>query len=219
MPETVLNLKRREEMGKKYAKKIRRTGKVPGIFYMHGEDSIPVVVDEKELYNVLASKAGVIDLDFGERKRSKCILREVQFDPVHGNPLHVDLMGIKLTEKIRVEVPVHLMGTPVGTTADGILQQLLRTVEVECLPLDIPEFLEVDVSHLNIGDAVRVGDIRAGKTEILADPDQAVAMVSPPTVVREEVVAPVEGVAEPEVIGREKKEEEAEQAGTEQKAA
>lgn len=210
MAELSLNVEERKEVGKKATKQLRYTGKIPGIYYIHGEDSVPVAVDEKSLREILQSESSIIDLNFGKNKNTKCVIREIQWDPVYNAPLHVDFMGIKLTEKITVEVPVHLVGTPVGVKQEGgILQHIIREIEVECLPLDIPEHLEVDVSELEIGDAIRVEDIVIEKVTILNEPNQTIAVVRPPTVIAEPTEE-VEEAAEPELIGEEKEETEEE---------
>jgi large subunit ribosomal protein L25 len=213
MEEIVLNVETREDVGKKATKQLRKMGKVPGIYYFHGEDSVPVAVDEKHLKNLVHAETSIFDLKFDSGKKSKCVIREVQWDPLWGKPLHVDLMGVKLTEKVTVAVPVHLVGTPVGVKqSGGILQHLIREIEIEALPLDIPEHLEVDVSNLDIGDVIRIEDITIEKVKILSDPSQSLAVVRPPIVAAEptveEEVEEEEEVTEPEVVGQKKEEPE-----------
>ncbi|RMF66136.1 MAG: 50S ribosomal protein L25 [Calditrichaeota bacterium] len=207
MSELVLSVEKREATGKKISKQLRREGKIPGVFYFHGQDSVPVAVDEKELRNVIHSEASIIDLDFDGKKKTKCVIREVQWDPVYGHPLHVDFMGIKLTEEVTVDVPVHVVGTAVGVKdGGGIMQHILREITVQCLPLDIPEHIEVDVTELEIGDAIRVEDLKLDKVKILSEPSQSIVVIRPPTVVAEPTVAAEEleeEGAEPEVVGEE----------------
>lgn len=206
MPELFLSVERRTQTGKQFAKKLRRAGQVPGIYYLHGEETIPITLPEKELTKVLLSEANLIDVTFDGRK-VKCIVREVQYDPVSGAPLHVDLMGIKLTEKITVEVPVRLVGVPKGVKeTGGILNQQLREVEIECLPTEIPEHIDVDVSHLGIGDAIHVRDLALGNIKVLEDPETSIAVVTPPTVMKEVAEEAAPAPTEPEVIGRKKEE-------------
>ncbi len=192
--------------GKKVVKSLRREGKVPGIYYHHGEESIPVAVDAKALRTVAHAESSLIDLEFSDGRKAKCVIREVQRDPVRGEFLHVDLMGIRLAESVTVEVPVHVVGVPVGVKdKGGVLQQALRHVEIECLPLDIPEFVEIDVSGLDIQDSLHVSDLQLEGIKILTDPEQLVVTVRPPRVHAEVVEEAVEEEAEaqPEVIGRE----------------
>lgn len=216
--ETVLEIKKRESIGKKANKHLRREGKIPGIYYMHGQDSIPVAVDEKMLKSLIHSEASIIDLKFnGDKEAMKSVIREVQWDPVDGHPLHVDFMGIKLTEKVHVEVPIHIVGTAAGVKQEGgIMQHIIRELAIEALPLDIPDHIDVDVTDLNIGDSIRVEDISIDKVKILSDLSQSIVVIRPPVVVEEpvveeEILEEGEEGAEPEVVG-EKKEEAEEKA-------
>jgi large subunit ribosomal protein L25 len=207
MAQAILNVLTRQEVGKKAARQLRRTGAVPGIYYIRGENSIPVTVDEKALRSVLLSKANVVDLNFGNGHNAKCVIREIQWDPLSSRALHVDLMGIKLTEKLTIAVPVRFAGTAAGVKEGGTLQAMLRELEIECLPLDIPEDVPIDVSGLNIHDAVHVADIKIEKVKILNDPEQVIVTVLPPRLEEAPAAAPTEEAAEPEVIGHGKKEE------------
>jgi len=207
---------RRNDAGKGVARRLRAAGRVPGVFYGRGEPAIPLTLSSKELEEVLTgSESGnvIVDLkvDGAETADRKALIREIQRDPVAGSILHIDLLHISLTEMIIVEVPVVLLGTPVGVKdGGGILEHLLREVEVKCLPTDIPAHLDVDVSALTIGQSVRVSDLIADRVTIETEADRTVATVVPPTVLEE--VKPVEeAVAEPELIAKEKKEEEGEQ--------
>jgi len=215
MPEVLLRAEKRTQTGKQVAKKLRRAGQVPGVYYLHGEENLPITVAEKELTKVLLSEANLIDLALDGRKL-KCVLREVQYDPVSGTPVHVDLMGIKLTEKITVEVPVRLIGIPKGVKeTGGILNQQLREVEIECLPTEIPEHIDLDVSHLGIGDAIHVRDLALGTIRVLDDPDISIAVVTPPTLIKEAAEEAAPAPTEPEVIGRKREELPAEEATVE----
>jgi len=218
MAEALLSLSVRQEIGKKGARQMRRGGAIPGIFYIHGQDSIPFSVDEKALRTVIVNKVNLVDLKFSNGRNEKCVIREVQWDPLTSRPLHVDLMGIKLTEKIRVKVSVRTVGSPAGVKEGGTLQTMLRELEIECLPLDIPEAVSIDVSALKIHDAIHVGDLKLDKVRILNDLEHVVATVLPPKL--EEVpttAAAAEETAEPEVIGRKKEEAEGETAEGEAK--
>lgn len=201
MPE--LQLEKRQDTGKKIAKKLRRTGKVPGVYYTHGKKAMPVTIDERALKAIIASEVNIIDLKI-DNKTYKSIVREIQFDPVVGVPLHVDFMGVKLDEKIHMTVPIRLVGSPLGVKEGGILQQLVREIEVAALPMDLPEHVDIDVSELKIGDSVHIGSLTIDKVEILTDVERSIATVSAPTIVKEptveEAVIGVEG-EEPEVEG------------------
>jgi large subunit ribosomal protein L25 len=143
------------------------------------------------------------------------LIRDVQYDPINHDILHLDFQHISLTEKIEVEVAIHLVGLPVGVKdAGGILEQILRTVEVRCLPTAIPSALDIDVTHLGIGDSVHVRDLKIQDFELLTEVDATVATVVPPTVMEEKPAEEVAATAtaEPELsVERGKKEEEGEE--------
>ncbi|MFQ5753025.1 MAG: 50S ribosomal protein L25 [bacterium] len=211
MAELVLNLEKRKDVGKKANKQLRKMGKIPGIYYIHGEESIPFVINAKQLHNVIHTETSILNLKFDSGKNAKCVIRDIQWDPVNDQPLHVDFMGIKLTEKVQVEIPIHLVGTPVGVKQEGgVLQQIIRELSIESLPMDIPEHVEIDVSHLNIGDTCRVEELNIEKVKILSDPSQSIASVRPPRVVVEPTVEVEEEIVEPEVVGQKKEEGEEE---------
>jgi len=213
----------RAEAGKGVARRLRAGGRVPGVYYGRGEDSIPLTVALKDLMSVLESADGsnvIVDLKLGGEaaKDRKALIREIQRHPVAGSILHLDLQHISLTERITVEVPIVLIGIPTGVKdGGGILEHLLREVEVECLPTDIPSKLEVDVSALQIGDSLHVSDITVERATILTDADRAIAAVVPPTILEEVKPAEEAVAAEPEVIGAKKEGEEAEEGGKEGK--
>ncbi len=210
----------RADVGKGVARKLRAVGRIPGVYYGRGEESIPLTVALKDLESVIESADGsnvIVDLKLSgtAAKDRKALIREIQRHPVAGLILHLDLQHISLTERIKVEVPIVLVGTPIGVKdGGGILEHLLREVEVECLPTDIPSKLEVDVSALQIGDSLHVSDIKAERAEILTEADRAIAAVVPPTILEEVKPAEEAVAAEPEVIGA-KKEEETEEGGKE----
>lgn len=205
---SALNVEIRKETGKQIAKRIRRDGKVPGIYYIHGENPVPFSVNAKELRTALTHKSSILDVNLGQAEPAKCIIREVQWHPVSGVPLHVDLMGVRLTEEVTVEVPILLVGSAAGVKDGGTMQQVLRTLEIKCLPLDIPEAINVDVSNLNIHDAIYVRDLKYEKIEILNDLEQIVVSVLAPRLEEAAAPAPAADTAEPEVIERGKKAEE-----------
>ncbi len=212
MAEITLNVEKRDKVGKQISKQIRRRDKVPGIFYMHGEDSIPVAVDSKQLFNAIRTEGSIVDLSFDNGEKKKCVIREVQWHPIHVRPIHVDFMGIKLTEKIQVEVPIHLTGSAVGVKLHGgILQHILRELPIECLPTDIPPHIDVDISNLEIGQAVRVENLKLQNIKVLLDPAQAIAVVVPPKLTVEAAPAAEEEITEPEVVGQKKEKEKEEE--------
>jgi large subunit ribosomal protein L25 len=163
----------------------------------------------------VSSEANIIDLHL-EKKNYKCVIREVQYDPVLGHPLHVDFMGIRLDEKIHFTVPLHLVGTPEGVKEGGILQQILREVEVLALPLEIPEHIDIDVSALNIGDSIHISEIKVEKIDVLTDLERSIATVSAPTIVKEPEPEELEEVLEGEEVEAEEGEAPDEEPGKEQ---
>jgi large subunit ribosomal protein L25 len=209
----ILKSARRDGVGKGVARKLRVAGDVPAIYYGRGEEPLPLTIRAKELEGLLHAAAGsnlIVDLHVegasaGERK---AILREVQRHPVRGSILHADFQHISLTEMITVEVEIALTGTPVGVKeGGGILEFLLREVEIECLPTDIPAHLAVDVTHLNIGESVHVSDLKVENATVLSEGHRTIASVVPPTVLEEAKPAEEGAAAEPELVKKEKESE------------
>lgn len=198
MSENVLQVELRGSTGKEYAKKMRRDGKVPGIFYAHNEKSVPILFNEREIMKTLtSSEAGLIDIQIGGKKKRKAIIKEVQTDPIKNYLVHVDIMGVSLEKSVAVAVPVHIVGEAIGVKEQGgILHNYIREVEVSCLPLDIPEYIEVDVSELNMGDSIQLSTLTAEKVSFLGDLDQPIVSILAPKVVKEEEVVEEEGVEE-----------------------
>ena len=212
MAELLLKVEERESLGKQTSKKMRREGRVPGIYYIHGQESIPFSIDEKQLHNAIHTETSILDLQFDSGKETKCVIRDIQWHPVFDKPIHVDLMGIKMTEKVHVDVPIHIIGEALGVKRDGgVLQQVIREVSIESLPADIPEYFEIDITDLEIGDTFRVEQLEIENIKMLSDPTQTILVIRPPRVEVEPTVEPEEGEEEPEVVG-EKKEEEAAEA-------
>jgi large subunit ribosomal protein L25 len=209
--------------GKGVARKLRRDRRIPGVLYGRGRDPVLLDLDEREFVKLVSDHSAsnlIVDLTVSDGSDViKTLIREVQVDPVSGSVLHVDLNQISLTEQIEVEVPIELEGIPEGVkNAGGILQHTVRTVALRCFPHNMPDKIEVDVSHLEIGDAIRVADLDLKDVELLAEPDTTLASVVPPAKVEEAVPAEEEVAAEaeePELVG--KKGEEEEEAATESK--
>jgi len=219
MAQTVqLDAQIRAPCRKKGAKSVRNAGRVPAVIYGHGREPQPMsvgAVDFDRLLEKIAVESTIVEVTVGG-STVKALIREVQRHPIKQGILHVDFQEIHAGEKLRLEIPVHLVGTAEGVrNQGGILDQVLRTVEIECLPADIPERVELDVSALVIGRSLHVSDLSIPKAEILTDASLTVATVTAPRVeeVAAPVVAAVEGaegaaVAEPEVIKKGKIDEE-----------
>ena len=212
----------RERTGKGAARSARREGRIPGVLYGHGEESVALSVDAHSfdrLLHEVSVENTLIDLEVDGRSPVKVLVREVQRHPFLNQILHVDFFHISMEEKITVEVPVVLKGTPAGVRLKGgIVDHAMRELEVLCLPGDIPERIELDVSALDIGDSVRVSDVSLPNVQIPGDPERAIVSVVPPTVIEEVAAEPAaEVAAEPEVISRGKEEEEAPAAAVKEK--
>ena len=188
----------REKTGHHTAKELRKAGRIPAIFYANDEDSRPLSVGAVALKRLIQSDMNILNVIFPDGKVRKSIFREIQRDPVTDALIHIDIMGIKLTEKVRLSIPIVLTGVPEGVKEGGILEHLIREVEVEGLPLDIPEHLEVDVSELKIGDVITLEALEAEKFRFVTEINHAVANVIHPKVIKEEVVEEEVEVAEGE---------------------
>ena len=159
---SILEAQKREPGNKNAARRVRAGGKIPGVVYGAGRDSAAVAVDPRQVLRILKSESGhntIFDLAL-DNDRMKAMIVDWQFEPIKGQLLHVDLQRIAMDERLTVKVPVVLKGEAEGVKQQGgILEQLLREVEIECLPADIPKAIEVDVSHLVFGVEVRVKDL------------------------------------------------------------
>ena len=213
MSEIVLQGELRELTGKR-AKRARAAGMVPGVFYARQEPTINIQVPGPDLEPlVFTSETHVIDLRLKDGTSHKCILRDVQYDPVTDHPVHFDLQGLRENEKLTIEIPVVLTGgIPQGVRDGGMVQHMLHKLRVSCLPRHIPEKVEVNIGGLAINHSVHVRDISIPDVTLLDNPDSAVVGVLPPTVTKEAEPAPAaeEALKEPEVVGKGKKPEEGE---------
>ncbi len=212
-----LSAERREGTGKGAARQLRMKGRIPAVIYGHGRVPESLSVSESELEKALtgiAAESTVFDLSVAGTE-VKTLIREIQRHPTRPKIIHVDFYEIHAGEKITLEVPIYLVGIPEGVrNAGGVLDQVLREIEIEVLPTDIPDRVELDVSALEIGDSLHVSDLTVPNAEILADPEMTICSVVPPRVEEEAVVvAPEAEVTEPELIRKPKAEEEEAGAG------
>src|SRR2546426_6013201 len=222
MAEIVISATNRADRGKNAARRLRRRGLVPGIVYGGTAGNVAVAVDSKALQRVLRSEAGrnaILKLSIADHGSTNAILKNWQVDPVKESFLHADFYRIAMDVAIRVTVPIHVVGEARGVKVDaGILELVIREIEVECLPGDIPERIAVDVADLGINQSLRVSDVPIpAKVKVLQAADQVVVHV---VAVKEEEAAPAAAAApvaegeaaapgaEPEVIKKGKKEEE-----------
>jgi len=212
----LLEAQPREAGTKNDARRVRRGGKVPAVVYGAGQPSTPVSVDPRQVARILASATGhntVFDLTL-DGERTKAMIVDWQYEPIRGSLLHIDLKRIAMDQELQVNVPIVLVGEAAGVKQQGgILEQILRELEVECLPGDIPSEIELDISELLFGMVLRVSDLpKNAKVKYLTDAEQPVAHIIS---VKEEE-APAEAAAgeaaaapaEPEVIKKGKQESE-----------
>lgn len=214
--EIILKATRREGRGKNDARRARRDGQVPVTIYGGAGEAVAALAPLSELAAILRSDSGrntIFTVDIEGVEATEVMFADRQIDPVRSRLVHADFKRLVKGQKIEATVPLRLVGEPIGVREEaGVLEQIIREIEIRCQPRDIPEHLDVDVTNLGVHDVLHVSDIPAtADVEILSEPDTVIATVS---VVKEEVVEapPVEGEApaEPEVIGKGKKEEEGE---------
>jgi large subunit ribosomal protein L25 len=208
-----LTAKLRQGKGKQFARRVRHQGMIPAVLYGPGKESRNLEVNPTDLTRAISTKAGentLIDLTVEGETARIVLVREIQVDPISREYLHADLYEVPMDKKIRVPVPVMIRGEALGVKEGGVLDQIIREIEVSCLPTEIPEQLEIDVSALKIGGAAHAREIPMPPgVEILIDADQTVATVVAPR--KEEELAPAVPAAEaapevPERIGEKKPE-------------
>lgn len=212
----------RSETGKGAMRRLRREGRIPAVVYGRGEETRPLSLDAHDFemltkHHSLDTTIVELSIEGAGRKGGKLrtLIAEVQNHPYKPQVLHVDFQQIHAGERVTVQVPIRLLGTPAGVRAGGVLQHVLHDIELECAVEEIPDAIEVDVSGLEIGDGVHVSELAVPENvEVLIDPERTVCTVAPPTVL--EVEEPEEEEAEePELVGAE---EEAEEAAAEAEA-
>jgi len=215
-----LDAEPRTDAGKGFARKLRSQGQIPAVIYGHGREPQPLSLNARDLDKLLehiVAESTVIEVKIGD-DTSKTLIREIQRHPYRRQILHVDFQALVAGEKVIVNVPIVLMGIPEGVRlGGGVLDQTLRELEIKVDPSDIPNHVEVDVTHLLVGGSLHVSDISVpAGVEVLDDPEGSVCVCAAPRAVIEAVAAPeaVEGeagaaAAEPEVIGRGKEDEDA----------
>jgi len=194
MPEVVIAKPREGKFNKNAARRVRVAGKIPAVLYGPGNDPVAIEVDPKQISRILFSEAGhntIFDVEIAGLPAAKAMIVDWQREPIKDQLIHIDLKRIALDKVLRVKVRVKLQGVPVGVkTAGGILDQVLREVEIECLPADIPANIAADVSNLALYDSLRVSDLpHSGSIKYLNAEDATVAHV---VSIREEVATPAE---------------------------
>lgn len=205
----------RTKRGTRVARQVRKNGRLPAVVYGHGEPPESVSLDGHDLLVALAHGARTLAVDMGGTVK-QFLIKDVQYDHLAAHPIHLDLMRVDLTERVQVSVGIELKGTPKGVSEGGILDQLMSSIDVECVVTDIPETLHPVVTHLHVGDSLLVRDLEfPPRVTPLADPEERVAMVRTMAAAPVDAEAAVDGAeaatAEPEIISRGKKDEEGEE--------
>jgi large subunit ribosomal protein L25 len=213
MADVVIEVEERTASGKNESRRLRRAGRIPGVLYGAGKPVFSVTIDPRDVEQILDSEAGentLLDLRLkGQDSRRTAMIKDFQVDPVTGQVLHADFVRIAMDAKLEVSVTVRTLGTSPGIKEQGgLLDILQRELKVECLPGDIPENIDVDISELRIHDHVRVQDlVPSGDYRFLDPPETLVVNIAPPRLVEEPTAPEAEGEEEPEVITKGKAEE------------
>jgi large subunit ribosomal protein L25 len=225
MKEIVIEASAREKSGKGVARKLRAANRIPAVVYGKAEPPQSLEIDYvhfHKLHHALHGENALINLKInGQVADKKALIRDIQYDPILGDILHIDFQRISMDQKIRVSINVHIHGTPKGVkTSGGIMQWSLRSLEVMCLPTDIPESIDINVDELDIHDGVKVRDLNYPNLDFANEPEETIVNVIPPALVKEETPAATaegevaatteakaEEAAEPEVISEKKTEE------------
>lgn len=215
MEKTSLKASERKVLTKSSTRKSRREGRVPGIFYSKHNTPVHIDVADTAINPlVFTSKTHLISLEIEGHEEYECILKDIQFDPVTDKVIHFDLLGLTKGEKIQLEVPVQLTGSPIGVKEGGIIQHTMHKLEVECLPRNIPESIVIDISELKLGDSIHVSDLHFDNFDLIDPKESLIVQVTHPKI-KEEAAPAAETAAEeptePEVIGKGKAEEEEEE--------
>ncbi|HOB73624.1 MAG TPA: 50S ribosomal protein L25 [Phycisphaerae bacterium] len=209
MDMTTLQAERREAGGSRAAARLRRTGKIPGIVYGHGEGPVTVAVSTRELAGAIKHGQHLVQLNLDGQTRH-VLIKDVQYDHLASTPVHVDFMRVDMHQRVTVTVPLEFKGVPVGTNEGGIFESPMADIEIECAVTDIPEMIRVNVADLKLGDAIHVRDLQLPpNVTAQAAPDAIVCAVRAKEA-EEAVEAAEEGAeaAEPEIISRREKTEE-----------
>ncbi len=203
MAQLKISVQERSQIGGNHPRRLRRRGLIPAVLYGGAENSVALALDsgrmKKEVNLLHENQIVALEIEGGEKARSRsAIIKDIQFDHISGALLHIDFQQISLDEKLIATVAVEAIGDAIGVTRDGgILEHILREIDIRCLPADIPETIEVDVSALEIGDTIHVGDIQLKEgLEVLTEPDISIFTVAAP--ITEEEAEALEAAGAPE---------------------
>ena len=213
-----IKAEKRDVFGKNAARRLRKEGKIPIILYGADTDTVPLIIEKKDLFKILKSESGentIFNVSF-DSKTTNAMIKEIQRDPVSDEILHTDFIQIAMDKTIEVSVPLLFEGEAIGVKAEGgFVDVITREVEIECLPRDIPEQIAIDISGLHLNQSLKIKDLSPPEgVEILNDPNTVIVHIEPPQaeeeVVEEEEEEVIGEEEEPEVIRKEKAEEERE---------
>lgn len=203
MSEVIIQAMRRTS-GRSEARALRRRSIVPGIFYFHGEEPIPIAVTELALRPLIfTTESHLVRMKLDDGTEKTCVLKDMSFDPITDRPTHFDFQGVAANEAMRVEVPVVLHGQSIGARNGGIVDLVLHKLEIECMPAHMPEHIDVDVTNLDIGETIHVSDLSLANITILTNGDLGVVTISAPRTATDSA----DDVTEPEVIAKGKSDE------------
>ncbi len=225
MAQSTLTVLKRKRMGKSGAREIRKEGNVPAVLYGKGTQTISLVINPSELKTALSTEAGEntlleIKLKEGEEKLPKLsLLRDIQYDYLTNKPIHFDFQALDMNKKITVDVPVHIEGRAKGVKEGGILEEILREISVDCLPVDIPNSFTIDVTELDVGHSIHVSALEEQEgVTILHEPEETIVTILAPKIeevpVEEEEIEGEEG--EEGAAEEETQQEETKEEGTEE---
>ena len=199
MQEYKIEVEKRELSSKKsFVKELRSNGHIPGVYYSHdSKESIPFMVTLKNLREALKSDSQVYKINVGGKSRD-VIVKTIQYHPITEQILHIDLYGVKMDAKVTVKIPIMIIGQSIGVKEGGVLNQSMTELDVACLPANIPQDIEVDISNLNLGDTIRIEDINLGDDlDIVGDSSMLIASVVAPA--KQEEISDEDSIEETEV--------------------
>lgn len=214
MAEYKLEAKKREISTKGYVNQLRKSGNVPGVVYSNNQAPINFYVDEIKVNPIIfTNETHMVSLEIEKEEPIRCIVKDVQFDPVSDRVIHLDFYAVTVGEAIQLEVPINIVGQAIGVKEGGNLAQQLHKAEVECLPKDMPDSIEVDVTELNVGESIHISDLKVENVTFLNSEDTIVVSVLKARSEEEETTDELlddEDQAEPEVISKGKADEDSE---------
>ena len=192
-----INVGERTHKGKSKIRALRRDGKIPGVYYYHGEENVNLEIDKKNLYHALSTGQHVFEVAMNGETQY-VMIKSVQYHPVTDEIMHVDLMRVRRSEKMTFTIPIVLQGDAIGVEEGGVLSQILTAIDINCLPTDVPESINVDISDLELNSTISIVDITdiPDDVEIVTSVESTVATITPPKEEEEPVIEEEEELAE-----------------------